>query len=232
MKNIIKKFGIAAMVVAIGFSMAACPNPGGGDGGNSTPTTSIVSGVQVYNWDGSTPFNGSAGLTTYTDSKDFSYVNGSGGSITDYVPNSSVKVTDGKLTLTLGTPKESILAVFSEQLPSGITFNPSTTKACPPLGWFYTFDDSLALECYKKYESSSPRKYVKAFFVYVDRDVIINGTGSETYESSYTTTMTFTNCSLKKGWNYLIGTVNNNDSSDTTNYTTSQSLSDFTWVVY
>jgi len=41
MKNIIKKFGIAAMVAIIGFSMTACNNGGGGGGGGggSSPTS-------------------------------------------------------------------------------------------------------------------------------------------------------------------------------------------------
>ncbi len=48
MKNLLKSFGMIALIAIIGFSFVACENPGGGGGGGGGPTLTIT-GLDDYN---------------------------------------------------------------------------------------------------------------------------------------------------------------------------------------
>jgi hypothetical protein len=197
-------------------------NNGGNNGGGAITDGVIVQGVQVKDATQITndTFINFASLPDYNGSLDFN-LHADGKPITDYVPGSSVKVTNGKLNMTLGTPKNEYLGV-PVNFPS---FTPSTTKF---FEYFlsdqervFVTSDKYMLYCLKTYTST---KLEIASLIYVDGNATAKATdtfGSYTY---------ITDCSFKKGWNFVI--VEENSSTKITKYTSSQTLpSGFYWVV-
>jgi hypothetical protein len=186
-----------AVSVAIIFALVftACPhdvddNNGGGNNNNQG------SGTNTGGKDGSTitaPVIGvPAGVTDFSYAKESSskYV-----PISNYIPNSSVTVIGGNVTLKLGVPLSQYLgAMLGSGFPSGITVNPDGTKIFDEsFDTFYTSDGKYMLTLnVDKNATDSVR------LVYAEKDV--TATGQYT-DSGYLNKF---NVSMKAGWNYAI----------------------------
>jgi hypothetical protein len=205
---------------------------GGGNGGTiitNSDGSSAISNVQVkymtlqdaqqyVNKEGSLS---SSSLPNYTGTNDFSYLdNNTHDIVTKYVPGSSIKVTNGKLNMTLGIPKDEYL--MNIQPVSGITATPSDAKAFySGSEGFLTSDNKSAIMCFK---SMSEDVALQAALFYVNKDVTLKGTGTNLGR-----TLTY-DCSFKKGWNYMI--VEGNNTTKTGTAKSSQTLpSGYNWVV-
>jgi hypothetical protein len=134
------------------------------------------------------------------------YINGS----------ASATISNGKVTINLGTPKSYYMKDFVPR--DGVTLTPSNAKlftfADSDSPQFYTSGGQYFLYCIK----GSISNYVNAQLVYVDKDITMTGT------DSYLTTY---DVSMEKGWNYLIFS-----SSSGTTFTSSTTLpSGFNWIV-
>ena len=208
MKNIVKLFGVIALVAVIGFSMAACPSPTGGSrGGSSGGTTGGSSGGTTGGGSsgntGSTIVSG-ADVTYAADAEaaksitDFSYLYSRTKPIplSQYINNpASVTIKDSKLDIKLGKPKStSFVPVSNWFFGSGITITPSDAKCVMEDDGLSTSDGTYGLVCIKG------NVYGTADIVWlisVDKDVTIKGKNTDgTYDVS-----------LKKGWNYLLVTT-------------------------
>jgi len=212
MKNMVKLFGVIALVAVIGFSMAACKNDDDGDPEGTINGSSIASGAPV---------------TIPEEAKsqtDFSYLSyeGGGGMIkplnTIINEPASVKITNGKIDINLGTPKSESLDSISEWAEAtGLTINPNDAKTFFGGQRFCTSDGSYLLVCIKGNSGF-------ALLVYADKDVTIKGkaTTGNGFIDDY-------DASLKKGWNYLIMTW---IKSTGYKYTSAATLPDgFKWTV-
>jgi hypothetical protein len=167
-----------------------------------------------------------ANLPDYKGNLDFIYEYPGEIYITKIVPSSSVKVTNGKLNITLGTPKAEYFEtmVFAEELNylSNITVTPSDAN----FFWFddykiFITSDVLFLGCFKKTVDEYTDEI--AYLMYFDRDVTVKGTST-----LYNTTYTY-DCSFKKGWNYCIS----NNGYNYRKTTSSQTLPfGYYWVVW
>jgi len=198
-------------------------------------------------------YTDSSKLPNYTGTLDFSYFDDDDGTaipITAAVPGSSVKVTNGKLTVTLGTPKDEYLtdaskSITEEDIPSSITIYPSNAKGFG-FGSFYTSDGKNDLDCAKSNSmsidinnmSSSTISYKTVNLSYVDRDVTVKGTYSYT-EDGMKATLTC-NCSLKQGWNFVTMELNSSGTSSGTSTSGNSTItvtsstkipSGYNWVV-
>jgi hypothetical protein len=226
----------------LSLSLSACKDGGGGDsggngGGGATIVTnsdgsSAISDVQVKDTTNITNTSiSAAALPNYTGTLDFGYL--SGGSnvdiFTDIAPGSSVKVTNGKLNMTLGNVTGGNLKNASYFFSDGsgssnVTITPSDTKGYVIFDTaFRTSDVTYMLICGKKMTTTSQER---ATLCYVDKDCTV--TGNIKGESEFGTSNDPVNCTLKKGWNYLIW----NYSGSTTKWSSSQTLpSGYYWVV-
>jgi len=108
----------------------------------------------------------------------------------------SVKVNDGKVTISLGVPNPAYMDTFNNYIPDGITVTPGGVNILVNIDIiFFTSDLQHALFCIK-----DENNY--AYLGYVDKDVTVKGTYTEgDYTEIY-------DVSLKKGWNYFIITTN------------------------
>jgi hypothetical protein len=145
---------------------------------------------------------------------DFSYIDTNSGSIINYIPGSSVTVSDGKVTIKLGVPVPEELDTFYEWYGFDyITVTPPNAKITD---WysFYTSDGKYKLECYKDDDNY-------AYLIYADRAVTIKGT---VINNNF-------NLNLKAGWNYWIESWNSTN--DTLTFSSSTSLPNgYSWKVY
>jgi hypothetical protein len=210
-------------MLAFSLLLAACGGKAGGDDTDDTGAQTgitngiIAQGLQVKYLDGiQIPWEDDinvANLPNYTGTLDFNYCDGK--PITDYVPGTSIKVTNGKLNMTLGTPKAEYLKTI-DRFPTNwfiedninITVTPSNAKVLEEFFEFTTSDEAYELLCLNDYDD--------AWFTYADRDVTIKGTYSN-YD--YTQTYDF---SFKKGWNYSTDEI----------YSSQTLPSGFYWIVY
>jgi hypothetical protein len=238
MKNLYKLLGITALALAIVFSFAACSNPAsnGGEGGESSgnggdiTNGTIAKGVQVKTFDitsqtigGNSTYTGNfTKIVTGYDNNNTQIIE----LLSGYVPGSSIKVTNGKLDMTLGVPEAQYLvnpaSIFITQ---GITISPSGAKVYG-LGYSASSDETYMLGCFGKID---PAENEEAHLIYSDTDVNItggNGSGGQT--------VTYNNFSLKKGWNYVMVLYydsSNGNFSDII-YSSSQKLpSGYNWVI-
>jgi hypothetical protein len=155
-------------------------------------------------------------LTEAKSRTDFSYYAGSG-AISKYIPNSSVTVSGGNVTIKLDKPKDEYLVDVSEWLEDGITVSDNSAKTFGFDG-FNTQDRKYYLIC----ENADGRKYTG--LGYVTKNVTITGSYTD-----HDYTVNYNNVSLKAGWNYMICTESGTESTYTT---ASQSLpSDMNWTV-
>jgi hypothetical protein len=216
------------------LTLASCGDKGEGgtdtSGGATIVTNSdgscTISGVQVkdgsqISWEKDIT---AASLPNFTGTLDYYYYYWDE-PITDNVPGSSVKITNGKLNMTLGTPKDEYLKIddWYDEMLIERTITPSNAK----LLYDFFSDEAICITANMAYSLACFKRYTETGFeyaglIYADRDVTIKGTYTYRGKQEY-------NCSLKKGWNYLIKTSSNGDDSITT---ASQSLpSGFYWVV-
>jgi len=184
-----------------------------------------VSGATVeYN---SEYFTNTANINEAKNRTDFSYLwedwggdSFSSDPLRDYINEpASVTVSGGKVTIKLGTPKFDLHNDSSWLIEEGISVSPNNAKVYLDMksGNFATFDGKYGLFCIKD------RNNV-AVLCYADIDVTIQGTSS--YSDSAHTFIY--NVSLKKGWNYVIGSKSGN----TQTYTSSVSQpSGYKWTV-
>jgi len=192
MKNVLKAFGIIALVAVIGFWAVSCGNDDGGGGGNTT----IESGAEVIYYSNITNLAEAKSATNFGFGQNmYSYNNGIE-PLSNFLDGStSVTVNNGKITIILGTPKSVYLQNF--RIGEGATVNPSNAKGFV-LSYFLTSDGKYTLVCGKEDGS------VLAHLYYFDRDVTAKGTVTNE-NTGETTTI---NYSLKKGWQYFTSSEN------------------------
>jgi len=209
MKNVIKLFGVIALIAVIGFSMSACGGGGsddddinggddiiGGDGwmGSTLKITNAqVYKLQNYVYDTLIEFTGSDPNLNYID-----FFNGediSLKSLNELIEgNPTVTLTSGKLNITLGKPKASSLQNWSSG--SGITVSTTNVKVFE----IYSFYSDP--RGYNTIQISQTRSRIDGqdwvIYMYVDKNVKISG--KNTYgNDSVTYAM-----NLKAGWNSVI----------------------------
>jgi len=217
MKNIVKLFDIIALVAVIGFSMAACGDEG--NGGGTIDGSTISSGTQV-NYPEKTP----AEAKSQTD---FSYIINKEGGVNVVYPLSnfinpnepaSVKITNSKLDIKLGTPKSEHLFSIGNNSEDwvGVTITPFDAKVfmVDDESGFFTSNGNYQLYCIQNELNS-------ASLIYADKAVTIKTV------NEYNKTVIF-DVSLQKGWNYLIETR----VGITSKFTSSETLpGGFKWTV-
>jgi hypothetical protein len=148
--------------------------------------------------------------------------------ISNVIPNSSITVSGGKVTIKLGVPKSEYLELTEDDSPT-ITVTPSNAKGflLRHFNFFNSSDGKYGL--YTSFYETATTEVEVERLVYVDRDVTIKGT--ETWTDSNGTTYTEKwDASFKAGWNYLIETHHTENNGTT--MTASQSLSGgINWIV-
>jgi len=230
MKNALKMLGIIAIAAVIGFWAASCGDDDGG-GGNATSGNTITSGAELV-------YDPSIGNTNEAkNATDFSFYfywddekrTEEFKPLSNFLDGSpSVTISDNKVSINLGTPKAAYLEkMVDDKTSEGITITPSDVKGLQ-MSEFYTSDRKYCLVCMKDDDNF-------AMLVYVDKDVTIRGStylreweagdgnhGGEG-EMKY-------NVSLKKGWNYVIFSINEETETGTVTSSTTQP-SGFKWTV-
>jgi hypothetical protein len=191
MKNVFRVIGLIAIAVVIAFSIAACGEPKddkddkGGDSGNTGlnagsngslgPTVNVPE-VQVYDIDESdntvTVSTKTINLDKYWSAEE----NNTSVSLSG-IPGSSVKITNGKLTLKLGTPANltTNANTFINSMMSGVTVSDTTAKILVIQGFTSSTDDSNADSLYCRNLENS----CGAFLVYVDKSLTAKGTDAD-----------------------------------------------------
>jgi hypothetical protein len=179
MKNVFRLIGLIAIAVVIGFSVAACgeskddeDDKEGKDGdtglnagsdGALGPTVNVPE-VQVYELDVNT-YTGTA--STRTINLDQYLGAGEIPASLSNIPGSSVKITNGKLTLKLGTPTSGTVNAndFIDQMFSGATVADTTANILIVMGFTSTTDSSNELVCMNVDNSCS------VILVYADKPI-------------------------------------------------------------
>lgn len=221
MKNTKKMWStlaIIAIVAVIGFSTASCGDDSDGGGGLGN---TIVSGAEVI-YDSSNIEN----LDKAKSVTDFSFIfygfEEKGKPLSIYLDGSpKATVNNNKVTIILGTPKSAYLQdindIFYFEEIDGITVTPSDAKLFKIWDFFNSDGDVNYYEDYTLYLEKDDKW---AGLIYADRNVTIKGT--DTYESHGTTYTDTFNVSLKKGWNYMIGSYMETDNTGTYTSSTTQ----------
>jgi len=224
MKNLVKLIGIAALVAVIGFSIAACGD-GADSGSNPSGGSEIIivdkleiSGAQVF----TATVNEQTFAVTYTP-----YT----GDMTLTTDGVNATITGGKLSFSLGIPDNlrPVASLFSDY--RSVTVNDPTAKGFTLNNFSGTVASNYYLD--KSYYTvkgngtayTSTTEFVT--YVYVDKDITFNGTGSTDAftEDGIAITQKTENCSLvlKAGWNVVYEKIV--DSGTTTSYTSTMTKS-------
>jgi len=194
-------------------------NSGNNSGGNTSGSSTIVSGATVkYSSDYITNTN----MTDAKSRTDFSYIPFFGDWLDQREPlnevinePTSVTISDSKVTIKLGIPKDDFLARFNwwkDWLSDRIIVSDWNARVMYDDDFVFTTSDEKYLLICAKDEKNI------AFLCYADRDVTFKGTSEYRWK---------VDCTFKKGWNYLIN-------SEVGNGTTTSSLSQpsgYYWVV-
>ena len=240
MKNTSKLFGFIALVAVIGFSMSACggdDNDGGGGGNGSLGNTLTITNAQVYSEDSNdqlVEFTGTVQNLNYVEVKnknrdgDFSVLK----SLNELIDgNPTVTLINGKLNVTLGTPKASSLENFdTSELPPGITVSTTGVKVFI-INIFYdspTWNDNRVMQS-TYYPSFDPSRdtHMHVNYIYSNKDVNISGTYIyDEYSFTYTYAM-----NLKAGWNSVLETTKDIEGGFLS-YKTGTPPSDCKWIIY
>ncbi|WP_461256300.1 InlB B-repeat-containing protein [Treponema sp. R80B11-R83G3] len=233
MKNVFRFLGVIALVAVIGFSIVACGDGGGGGGDNPVTgggtvyfgTTLTITNEQVYTMNDQgntvtyTPYTGN--LTLEPDTSDIS---------------GTATITNGKLSFSIGTPDELyawdvfLQSFFS--LYSNVTTTDASVKSNMHNGFY---DDQYTLNKEKTTRVNNTSGILEhVFYIYVDKDVTVKGTGKTT--SIYGINMTTTNVSLalRTGWNAVYQKMTATYSSNSISETQTMSLgnpSGINWVL-
>jgi len=228
-KNAFKMFGIIAIAALIGFWSVSCGDDNDSGGGNAISGNTITSGAEVV-YDSYIEDVAEAKKVTDFGFRGYWDENND---TEEYKPlsyffdgSSSVKISNGKVTINLGTPKSAYLQTINGMFKEGVTVNPINAKICQIYG-FTSFDGKYDLYCPIDYNKQVE---VQVILVYADRNVTVKG--SSTYSDKEDEQHTdINNVSLKKGWNYLISSYN--ETTKTCTYTSSTTLpSGPKWTVY
>ena len=174
------------------------PNNGNNGGDGSLGNTLTIKDAQVYMWDGDKPgsqYNGTVeglyiGSTLPTD-------------VIDGTP--SVTLTNGKLNVTLGMPKDSALSNLETilgSIPEGVTVSPSGAKFFMFMGFTNSAEWNGGTTVTQVYQGSGNRWVT---YWYCDKDVNITGKNSGTNNGQPLTSDYA--MYLKSGWNSVIQTV-------------------------
>jgi hypothetical protein len=205
MKTTFKMLGIIALAAIIGFSFIACGDGGGGGGGGGggsylgTEPGEIVNDAQVY--------------TINDDDDDFEFVKFTG-TLPKYTGDGyTVEITDGKLSLNLGTPYSLLTAAQFESEFSGDDSEWDNVKISPASakGEIFGFkaNDSRYLIKMNETHSGTYASFSQTIemlaYIYVDTEVTFSGKGKTSYDDDgfEDTTKNF-NLTLKQGWNTII----------------------------
>jgi len=208
MKNALKLLGIAAFVAVIGFSMIACDNGNGsdnpGDVSNPSGGTEVVggengeeleiTGAQVFK--ATENPNGTISYTPYT------------GNMTLICNGVAVTITGGKLSFSLGVPDnlQTGTIPFYEGiwLYDNVTTSDSTAKGFR-LSDFWMGNNRLYKGNYTSSgnNTSGTSTEESVEYVYVDKDVTINGTGKTTDTIDGLLKTENFSFELTKGWNVV-----------------------------
>jgi len=241
MKNTLKILGVAVTALILTLSFASCKESsnGGGDEGDKPQTTingeTITSGVEINypeDW-----VKNKADAETYTDFSFFRNGVWNGEKyiytiypISDYINSpASITLSDGKVTIKLGTPKEPSPLTFSDYKSIDLTYDKSAKLFW--INWTCTENAKYGLDFVKDENGNTS-------LVYADKDVTIKGTvewwewvASEGKYSEDKFTTDKWDVSFKKGWNYFWWTPN--AAGDTWTSKASLTLPDgYHWVVY
>jgi hypothetical protein len=154
----------------------------------------------------------------------------------------SVKIINGMVTITLGTPKSSehMTNLAGEYDYDAVTVSDKNAN-CYEMWTFrtpkingsisYTYSDGSSYDAPYSYTYNlyCEKDNGDAGLIYVDRDVTIRGTGTWGSYSVGTYTENY-NVSLKKGWNYMLWSYN--EKTNTYNITATTTFpSGYYWIV-
>jgi len=203
----------------------------GGDG--SMGSTLTITNTQVYsiNWsNGATiQFDGTVqGLTCIgVVSRDATTVFDEPKLLNNFIDgNPTVTLTNGKLNITLGTPKASSLNdLNASTMPSGITVSTTGVKTFSISSICNSSGDTDVLQ-YQPYIVYSLERYPRVLvtYTYSNKDVNISGKSTDAM-STYTYAM-----NLKAGWNSVIQTITEGTSLSVIRKT-GKPPDDCTWIV-
>jgi len=216
MKKALKLLAVTALAAVIGLSMAGCgdpPDDTGEDG--SLGDTLTITNAQVYALDGDkpgSPFNG-----TVADLK-YALIGTPNPLLTNVINGApSVTLTNGKLNITLGTPKTSELSSldFLAGPVQGITVSSSGAK----IFRFSGFTTSTEWNGGTTVNQRSANGSVD--YWYCDKDVNVTGKALFT-NNGQTRTIDYA-VYFKAGWNSIISTQ--------TSLKTGKPTADDKWVV-
>jgi len=194
------------------------PGTGGdnNNNGGSISGSTIVSGATVIYDSGIKDLAEAKRITDFSDGLN-EYLDG----------ESSVTISGGKVTIKLGIPKAEFLPWWIDWLLDGLSLNPSNAKVVGLID-FYPTDFNY----YLYYLACVKDENNEAALIYADKDVKITGTQTE-YDDYNVKWTKIWNVSLKKGWNYLIWSVNRTTNTATATYTSSTTMpKGFNWTVF
>jgi len=204
----------------------------GSSGGNgSLGSTLTITNAQVYteNNNGTfSVFNGMVSGLNYVEYWDDNNDTSSIRALNELIEGSpSVTLTDGKLNVTIGTPKASSLQPFldifdTSSIPAGVTVSTSNVKFLILQDGFCNNNNTAAV--------IQQGGNSQVTYIYVDKDVNVNG--RETIPDGEGGTDTFIYAmNLKAGWNSVIFTMNSTPPY-VTNLQTGTPPANVRWVYY
>jgi len=232
MKNLLKVFGVIALIAVIGFSVAACSEPDEGGGGPVFLGDTLELSGDVY-------------TVKYDDDYNPTYTKFTGDLALKSVAGGSGEIKGGQLSYKIETPTglTAITGLKSQWTSQGytdITISDETVK-------IFQFDgiepssSTTYRSLYKENEtanvSGANYSYTEesVTFVYVDKDVKVTAKGFTETDEGYTEKANDIDLSLKEGWNAILVKVSEsgNEDNDTGTYTLSISSGnpDLKWVL-
>ena len=211
------------------LALAACNNPAADSPPSNNPDKGKVSNQPLYDDDGN-EYKGTGKVV-------LKIWQANGNEDTKNIGT----VTNGKMSFTIPDISSGNYSLydFSQVGGQGITVTPTSAKGL--MGGLSFIEDSSNDEYSLSFiktvtDTDTAYKYDSMSYYYVDRDVTIKGTSTSSYDDdgdTYTSTETWSNVSLKKGWNAIYSTHSetySNNSSTSTHSTTE--IKDLKWKMY
>ena len=193
MKNLLKLIGIIALTAIIGFAFITCDDGNNNNEDNNEDKTDVI-GATLRLYDLPVTYQDQTTATNFGYIWDGSNIEPIGNLVSG---TPKVTIANSKLTIELDAPKSTALQSiddFHDSLPAGITKTPTDAKFFQIGSFYESSAGNYSMDCRK-----APSD--KAYLIYVDKNVTINGTvnqGSFDY--------VFTSVTLQAGWNLLIET--------------------------